>query len=163
MTLPPIHPLVVHTPIALLIVSFLFDLVGRATDVGWWRKAAFAMLVVGAIGAWAAVWTGDRSEDAAEDQGVPHDAIESHEAAGIFTMWMGFLAVAARALETRPGAARGAVSIVALVAHLLAATGVGFAGFRGGILVYEHGAGVKGVTIAAPGGEGHDERPAGSP
>ena len=64
MTLPPIHPLVVHTPIAMLIVSFFFDLVGRATDVGWWRKAAFAMLVVGAIGAWAAVWTGDRSEDA---------------------------------------------------------------------------------------------------
>jgi uncharacterized membrane protein len=158
MDMPPIHAVVVHAPIALIVVALLFDIVGRATDVSWWRKAAFAMLVVGVIGAWLAVQTGDDAEHAVEDQpGVPHEAVEAHEAAGIFTWWMGLLAVAARALETRSGAARGAVSAVALVAHLLTAAGVGVAGARGGKLVYDHGLGVKTEAAMQSGTRPHDE------
>lgn len=156
MALPPLHPMIVHFPIALILLSLLFDVVGRATDVGWWRKAAFAMLIFGVIGAFAAVKTGDLAEHHAEEQGnVPHEAIEAHEAAGIFTWWMGLIAVAARALETRPGVARGAISLVALVAHLMVAGGASVAGYRGGILVYDHGAGVKAQAPAQPGAS-HD-------
>lgn len=159
----PIHPVVVHTPIALIITSLLFDIIGRATDLAWWRKAAFAMLVVGVIGAWGAVWTGNASEEAVEEQGVPHEVIEAHESAGIFTQWMGTIAVVGRLLETRPGAARGLVSIAALLAHLLAATGAGLAGFRGGILVYEHGAGVEMTSDVAGGHEDADNDEAARP
>jgi uncharacterized membrane protein len=155
MNLPiEIHPVIVHTPIALIIVSLLFDIVGRLTDLDWWRKAAFAMLVVGVLGAGAAVLTGNAAEEKAEDQGVPHDAIEQHEEAGILTLWLGVAAVLARALAARPGPARAAVSALALIAHLLVAGAVGVAGYRGGILVFQHGAGVQ--TTTSTGGESED-------
>jgi len=147
----PLHPVIVHTPIALIVFSLLFDLVGRFTDVDWWRKAAFAMLVIGVLGAGAAVLSGNAAEEAAEQQGVPEEAIEAHEAAGIITLWLGVAAVLARWLAARPGPARGAISLLALVAHLLTAGAVGLAGFRGGKLVYDHGAGVKAAAPAVPG------------
>jgi uncharacterized membrane protein len=152
MNLPiPLHPVIVHTPIALILFSLLFELVGRFTDIDWWRKAAFAMLVIGVLGAGAAVLSGNAAEETAEDQGVPDDAIEAHEEAGTLTLWLGVAAVLARALASRPGPARGAVSLLALVAHLLTAGAVGMAGFRGGILVYDHGAGIKASAPAVPG------------
>lgn len=158
----PLHPVIVHTPIALILFSLLFDLIGRFTDLDWWRKAAFAMLVFGVLGAGAAVLTGTASEEQAERQGVPHEAIEAHEAAGILTLWLGVAAVLARWLATRPGPARGAIGALALVAHLLTAGALSVAGYRGGELVYEHGAAVKVAPPLAPGtpleedGEAHE-------
>jgi len=145
----PLHPVIAHTPIALIIFSLLFELVGRFTDVDWWRKAAFAMLVIGVLGAGAAVLTGNASEEAAERQGVPEAPIEEHQEAGLLTLWLGVAAVLARALAARQGPARGAISALALVAHLLTAGAVGVAGYRGGHLVYEHGAGVKATVGTA--------------
>lgn len=157
MDLPiPLHPVIVHTPIALIVFSLLFELVGRFTDVEWWRKAAFAMLVIGVLGAGAAVLSGNAAEEAAERQGVPEEPIESHEAAGTLTLWLGVAAVLARWLAARTGPARGAISLLALVAHLLTAGAVGVAGYRGGHLVYEHGAGVK-ATAGTPAEHSHGE------
>lgn len=152
----PLHPVIVHTPIALIVFSLLFDLVGRFTDVEWWRKAAFAMLVIGVLGAGAAVLSGNASEELIEGQNIPEQAVEQHEAAGILTLWLGVAAVLARWLATRPGPVRGAISLLALVAHLLTVGAVGMAGYRGGELVYDHGAGVKMTAPAVPGGQaGH--------
>jgi uncharacterized membrane protein len=147
MNLPiELHPSIVHTPIAMIIISLMFDVVGRMTDLAWWRKAAFAMLVVGVMGAGAAVLSGDAAEDKAEDQGVPKHAIEEHQEAGLLTLWVGVAAVVARALAALPGPARTAFSVLALVAHLATAGSVAVAGYRGGNLVFQHGAGVKVVT-----------------
>jgi uncharacterized membrane protein len=153
-----LHPVIVHTPIALILFSLLFDIVGRLTDLAWWRKAAFAMLIIGVLGAWGAVLSGQAAEEAAEDQGVPHEAIHDHEDAGVITLWLGVAAVIARALAARPGAARTAFSVLALVTHLLTASAVTVASYRGGLLVYEHGAGVKtqGVSQGTNGAHEHE-------
>ena len=64
-----------------------------------------------------------------------------------------------RALAGRLGAARTAVAGLALLLHLAAATTVGIAGYRGGHLVFEHGAGVKmgGTLVENPEGESGGE------
>jgi len=143
-SLAPLHPLIVHTPIALMIVSLLFEIVGRATDSAWWRNAAFAMLIVGTLGACAAVLSGEPAANRAEKlQGVPEDAIDSHEDAGKIAMWMGIGAVVTRAIAGGMGAARPIVAALALLLHVFAASAVGMASYRGGKLVYEHGAGVR--------------------
>jgi uncharacterized membrane protein len=139
----PLHPLVVHTPIALIILSALFELAGRAFDGAWWRKAAFAMLIVGVLGASVAVLTGNGAGEAAEKQGVPGQAVDSHEEMGLLTLWIGIGAVLARALAARPGPLRGGMGALALALHLTCAVTVGIAGYRGGKLVFDHGAGVK--------------------
>lgn len=138
-----LHPAVVHFPVALILVAALFELVGRATDLAWWRKAAFAMLVLGTVAAWAAVWTGHQAEEAAEDQGVPRERIEAHEDAAMLAAWLALAAVVVRALAGRMGRAAGTARGVGLLLHLAAAVAIGVAGLRGGRMVFEHGAGVK--------------------
>ena len=149
--LPSLHPLIVHTPIAMIIVSFVFELVGRVTDADWWRKAAFAMLVVGVLGAGAAVLSGNEAGEIAEHQGIPEGAVDAHEQASQFALWLGLAALVVRAVAGRTGRARGVAGGLGLALHLAAAVAVGVAGFRGGQLVYEHGAGVTAkVSSASP-------------
>jgi uncharacterized membrane protein len=153
--LAPLHPAIVHTPIALIIVGAAFELLGRALDSEWWRKAAFAMLIVGVLGASLAVLSGNEAGEHAERQGVSEQAVDEHEEIALLALWLGLGAVVTRAAAGRLGAARAAVAGLALLLHLAAAVTVGIAGFRGGRLVFEHGAGVKvgGELLAIPEGK----------
>ena len=143
MPLLPLHPAIVHAPVALLILSLMFELAGRALDADWCRRAALALLVMGALGAAAAVVTGTAAGAAAEKQGVAEQPIDSHEDAGKLTLALAAAAVVVRALAGRAGSMRGQVSTLALALQLAAAIMVGVTGYRGGRLVYEHGAGVS--------------------
>jgi uncharacterized membrane protein len=138
------HPAIVHAPIALIVTSLLFDLVGRATDLDWWRRAAAAMLVIGVLGAGVAVFSGKQAEETADHrQGVPEAPIESHERAAYITLALGMAAVVARATASRLGSMRPMVAALAFLLHVAAAVMVGITGYRGGELVFEHAAGVK--------------------
>jgi uncharacterized membrane protein len=137
--LAPYHPQLVHAPVALIIVSLVFDVIGRALDRAWWRKAAFAMLVVGALGAGGAVLSGLPSGEHAEKQGVPEEAVDAHEEAALLALWLGVGAVLVRAVAVR----YPKLSIIALVVHLSAAISVGVAAHRGGLLVFDHAAAVR--------------------
>ena len=150
------HPAIVHTPVALIIIGAGFELVGRALHREWWRKAAFAMLIVGVLGAGLATLSGHAAGEAAEHQGLAKHAIEEHEEVAQLALWLGVAAVLTRAVAERLAAARLAVASLALVLHLATATAVGIAGFRGGQLVFEHGVGVKSSTAPAPGSEEHE-------
>ena len=142
--LAPFHPQIVHVPIALIIVAAVFELIGRAFDLAWWRKAAFAMLIVGVLGACLAVLSGrEAGERAEERQGVPEQAVDAHEEIAVLAMWMGVGAVVMRAVAGRLGPARGVAGGLALLLHLGTAMTVGIAAHRGGILVREHGAAVR--------------------
>ena len=154
------HPQIVHGPIALIIVAALFELVGRAVGLEWWRKAAFALLILGVLGAGLAVLSGQEAGQAAEKQGVSERAVDEHEEMAKVTLWLGIAAVVARLAAGRAGNARAAVGGLALVLHLAAAVTVGIAAHRGGALVFEHGARVKvngqPVVTPAPGHENEE-------
>lgn len=139
----PVHPFIVHVPIALLVLSPLFELIGRASRIAWWRNAALALLVIGVLGAGAAVLTGTRAGDAAERHGVPEQAVDAHERMAFATLWLGLAAVVAYGVAARVGRARAAVAALALLLQLAAAVTVGVTGHRGGMLVFQHGAGVR--------------------
>ncbi len=157
--LAPFHPWIVHTPVALLVLSALFELVGRALDGAWWRKAAFAMLVVGVLGAGAAVLSGNPAGERAEKQGVPEQAVDEHQEMGLLTLWIGIGAVVARVLAGRLTVGKAGFGAFALLLHLTAAVTVGIAGYRGGRLVYEHGAAVRIGGKLVPSGPAPGEKP----
>ena len=140
--LAPFHPQITHGPIVLIIVAFLFEIAGRMLDRDWWRKAAFAMLVLGVVSAYLAVQSGEGASEAAEKQGVPEQTVDAHGDLGRLALWFGLGAVVARALAGRMGPVRGAVAGLGLALHLVAAVTVGIAAHRGGQLIFEHGAGV---------------------
>jgi len=143
--LGPFHPQIVHTPIVLLIFSAFFALIGRLTDRDWLKKASLVMLVFGYLGAFAAVQSGKPAHRVPEhQQGVPEEAIDTHAMVGKRTMWLSGLALVALLGATRlKGGAASAVSGLGLILQLLAAGAVGYTGYLGGKLTYEHGANVK--------------------
>lgn len=158
--LAPYHPQITHGPIVLIIVGFVFEIAGRVFDRDWWRKAALAMLVLGVLGAFFAVQSGEAASDGVEKQGVPEETVDAHGDLGKVAMWLGLGALVARALAGRMGPARGALAGLGLTLHLASAIAVGVAAHRGGQLIFEHGAGVRlhgRLLQEGPPPEAHDQ------
>jgi len=64
--MPNLHPLVVHLPIALLIVGFLFDVFGLLMRKDWAKRAGLVLIVLGSVGALTAMLSGSAAEEAVE-------------------------------------------------------------------------------------------------
>lgn len=133
----PLHPILVHFPIALLVTSFLADATFAFTameslrDAGWWMLAAAA-----ASGA-AAVPAGIYDMRRAALNEEVHERVHRH-------MWVGIallvvliaLAVWRWTLYTHPGES---LPLLYLDAAFLVVTLATFQGWLGGELVYTHG------------------------
>lgn len=139
------HPQIVHTPVALLIFSAFFAIVGRLFDREWVRKASVLLLVFGFLGSFAAVRSGYSAHEVPEEQqGISESEIDEHRDLGQRTFYLAGGAIAALVVASRlAGPAAVAVSGLALVLQVGAAVMVGIAGHEGGELVYEHGANVR--------------------
>ena len=137
----PIHPMVVHFPIALLITSVVFDFLATRWRHKSFQDAGFYTLLAGLLGAAVAVLTGAMAEELAEDTGIPESVLEIHEALGYATLlfFIGLLALRLlmrwKLISERPALylAMGVAGIMILSA----------AGYFGGSLVYDFGAGVS--------------------
>lgn len=140
----PIHPMVVHFPIALLSASVFFDLLAETWRPEELRTVSFYTLVLGLAGALVSVATGVLAEDAAEHSGVPERVIEIHETLSFITFWI-FAGLVGLRIVTWLGWIRER-RFVSLALGLVGVTVLLVASYYGGSLVYEHGAGViKGV------------------
>ena len=137
----PIHPMVVHFPIALLIASVVFDFLATRWRHKSFQDAGLYTLIAGLFGAVVAVGTGAMAEEAVEDMGIPESVLEMHEVLGYATLlfFLGLLALRLlmrwKLLKEMPALylTMGLVGIVILV----------MAGYVGGGLVYDFGAGVN--------------------
>ena len=137
----PIHPMVVHFPIALLITSVVFDVLAMRWRHKSFQDAGFYTLIAGLLGAAVAVLTGAMAEEVAEDKGIPESVLEIHEALGYATLlfFIGLLALRLlmrwKLIKEIPALylAMGVAGIMILSA----------AGYFGGSLVYDFGAGVS--------------------
>jgi uncharacterized membrane protein len=133
--------MVVHFPIALLITSVVFDLLATRWRHKSFQDAGFYTLIAGLLGAAVAVLTGAMAEELAEDKGIPESVLEIHEALGYATLlfFIGLLALRLlmrwKLISERPALylAMGVAGIMILSA----------AGYFGGSLVYDFGAGVS--------------------
>jgi uncharacterized membrane protein len=149
MSLPdPLHPAIVHFPIALILLGSLLAVLSFFRPAGTLPRFTALILCLAALGAVAATWTGDNDEDRAEEAGPAAEQIlEEHEewaersrnAAIIAALAAG---VAAILQKRSPHVSRGAAALTALVA-LGASWCVIQAGHYGGKLVYQHAVGVS--------------------
>jgi len=146
----PIHPMLVHFPIALLIVGFLAELAGLLLRKDWLARAALLLLVLGTLGAVSAVLTGQREEDRIVETPAIEHTLEEHEEAGEFTMWFFVVIAAARIFTAWRKNLPKAVSWVVLVAWLAGLGAITKTAWHGGHLVYKYGAGVSVVGSAGP-------------
>ena len=146
---PNLHPLVIHFPIALLIVAALADLVD--TVVGrpaWLRTAGTALYALGTVGAVVACVSGQQAADTVLMSGMAHSIVVAHRTwAFATTFYFGVLVVVRLVLAFKGTPAGRGLRILLLAAAVVGVAGLQQTAERGGRLVYEHGVGVIGAGL----------------
>jgi uncharacterized membrane protein len=143
----PLHPAVVHFPVVLVLLGTVV-----AAAAVFWRKHNLPLLAavtlgLGALGAWAAVETGESNGGLLEGNSPQLESlVESHENWAKRTLAASAVAAAAALgsalLFAFPRAAR-AVAMATAISAAAASYCVYETGHRGGALVFRHGAGVN--------------------
>jgi uncharacterized membrane protein len=140
LNLPPIHPALVHFPIALTTLSFVFDLCGRMLhrrslySAGWWTLVASVVTTI------AAIPLGYFDFSRAELSEGTRLLVETHVRIGWLLLGVLLLLGGWRWLIRRQpdrGPEGRYLSVAALVMIIAL-----FQGWYGGEMVYSHGAGV---------------------
>jgi uncharacterized membrane protein len=138
------HPKVIHFPITFLLGYFLFEFLGIVLKKDFLSKAAHLLLLLGVLGALAAVLTGRAAEEAFEYWNKQSgELMEEHELYANLTLWY---FVALLILRTFIAFKKKFIGIVRYVILVLALVGVYFVfqtGEHGGKMVYEHGIGTE--------------------
>jgi len=146
----PLHPAVVHFPVALLLTAAFFDaacLVLRRYL--WIDRTATALLTLGGIALGAAYLTGERAAEAAAPvTGIAQGILADHEDLALLTLWATGVALALRLFVTWLGrddleVHLGIFRLAALVAVFGAAALMILTAYHGGQLVFDHGIGVS--------------------
>lgn len=156
----PLHPMIVHLPIAL---GVLMPLIAAAILWAWWRGvlprpawwgavALQGMLVLSGV---AALRSGEADEERVEEV-VPESAIERHEeAAQVFVVGAGLVLALAIAAALLRDEARAKQVAIATAAGTLLVVYLGYrVGEAGGELVYQHDAAAAWAGAGAPAGGG---------
>ncbi|OKP85056.1 hypothetical protein A3844_17510 [Paenibacillus helianthi] len=144
-----IHPIVVHFPIALILIGFGYDLVVALKKRTLNPAGGLWMWLLAAAGAWVAIATGP-DDDA---RGVT-SFIEPHETLATLTAWAASLIVVWRLIMFWKGKrAFVKVPLVLYLAVSLVACGLVLGtGYYGGKMVYTDGVGVSanGAAVNPP-------------
>jgi uncharacterized membrane protein/nitrite reductase/ring-hydroxylating ferredoxin subunit len=135
----PLHPVLVHLPIGLFFLSFLFDLATKADAGNGYVRAAFYSMLVGVIGALAAALPGFADyTDIRQDHPAKKTATQH--------MVLNLVAVALYIVNLllRRGSNLNAASTPwpALILSLAGLGLINYSGYLGGVLVYDDGIGV---------------------
>jgi len=149
MPIEQIHPLVVHFPIVLLLVGFLLDGIFLLLRRTAWADVTFLLVAVGVAASFAAGLTGQAAAHAIEPLAPPlKAALETHhEYAGVIN----FLGTGMLALRMMVRFRRQTVPLLAYLAlGLVTISLLVLTARRGGILVFDLGAGVELSTPAGP-------------
>lgn len=159
----PLHPVMVHLPLALALLMPAIAAVGawailtrRAGRRAWLGIVALQLLLV--AGSVVALKTGEQEEERVESV-VPEAALHQHEEYAEQFAWGGALVLGLTLLVLVPAASR--VAAVTTLAGTLAVAGLALrVGHAGGQLVYVHNAGAAYVSGAERAGSSPARTPA---
>ncbi|MEJ2613830.1 MAG: hypothetical protein P8Z35_02640 [Ignavibacteriaceae bacterium] len=138
-----LHPMIVHFPIALLIVGFLSDLIGAFFKKEFFSKAGFYLLILGTAGVIAAYLSGNIAGDGVSEAGALKQALENHEEAAELSLWLMVIASVVRIGIVIFKKYTGMFKWAALVLFFAGILSIARTGYYGGELVFKHAAGVQ--------------------
>jgi len=145
-----LHPAIVHFPIALLIVSVVLDAFGVGFRRASLTQAGFYMLIIGSVGATAAVLSGPEEE--AKDA-ASLTILHRHELFAALIVLCCLIMVGMRLGNVNGLYGAGVFGYLALGVVLIVC--ITLTGYFGGQMVYDHGVGVGQLQGArAPAGGG---------
>jgi uncharacterized membrane protein len=154
--LPNAHPLIVHFPIALLIVAGIFAILYVFSDKTIYKELLFWNLIIGTIGLYGAIITGIIASNTIVHNEEIHEIMTIHKYFGltstilftILSLWLILRKSKLVAIEQR-------IFTFIIIVCIVVMT---YGSFLGGKMVYEKGAAVKPMEktfIQEEGGEHH--------
>jgi uncharacterized membrane protein len=138
-----LHPMIVHFPIALLIIGLLADTIGLLTKKEFFSKAGFYLLVIGTISVIASFITGNIAGDGVTEAGPLKQALETHEDSAELTIWLMSAAALIRIIFVALKKYSGILQWISFALFLIGVISIARTGYYGGDLVYKHAAGVQ--------------------
>lgn len=138
-----IHPMIVHFPIALLLVGFLAELAGMVLRRDFFSQVAFTLIMTGAVGVIAAYLSGERAGGGITEAGTMKMALEAHESSALLTLWLVIATALLRAALVVFRKFSGSLRWASLALFLAAVLSIARTGHHGGELVFKHAAGVR--------------------
>ncbi len=137
------HPMIVHFPIALVLIGLLSDLLGALSHRDFFIKTGFYMLLLGTAGVVAAYLSGNLAGEGVTEGGPLQQALETHEDAATLSLWVMVATALTRVVLVATNRFKGALRWLPLSLFILGALSVARTGYYGGQLVYKHAAGVQ--------------------
>ncbi len=137
-----LHSMIIHFPIALIITGFLSEIIALLIKKEFFNKAAFYLLLLGALSAIAAYLSGESAGEGIES-GPLKAPMELHENAAMITLWLAIATALFRVIVTFLKTNRPWTRWVGILLFIALIGSVTRTGYLGGQLVFSHGAGVK--------------------
>lgn len=135
------HPAIVHFPIALLSIAALFAVISLFRKKDFFKEVAFWNLLLGVIGAIAAVLTGLIEEQNLAHNEEVHKILVKHKFTGFGILILSFALLTW--LWVRKNKFGKNEYILWVLFLVLGTAMIFYQGYLGGRMVFEHGAGVK--------------------
>jgi uncharacterized membrane protein len=149
-----LHAMVVHFPIALLMVGFLFETISFFYKKEFFRQSAFYLLILGMLGTVASYLAGNAAGEGMEE-GPLNKAMELHEQAATISLWLTIITALVYGGIYFLKYNRSWLRIIAVLLFAGVIGSIARTGYLGGQLVYKHGAGVE---LALPDFSNPDEK-----
>ncbi|MDR9417570.1 hypothetical protein [Gracilimonas sp.] len=137
-----LHLIVNHIPIFTTVIGIFILIWGMYKSNASVRNIAFVLFILGAVGSYVAVETGESAEDIVEEIAtVSHDTIHDHEEAAEISMWfaivMGFLSIGALASKKLNLRFETGLHIVILIMALITAGILMYVAYEGGEIMHQ--------------------------
>ncbi|MBZ9630787.1 hypothetical protein LB465_08345 [Salegentibacter sp. LM13S] len=140
------HPLSVHFPIALLLVAFLFKLIALGSIKEVWKQGGTVLLILGTIGIWIAIYTGDLADGIVSRTICDPTALKDHENMAYITAWLFTFSLLLDLLKFSKFQTitkqKKLLSFFCILALTIGSGYLMYVGHLGATLVYQQGAGV---------------------
>ena len=134
----PVHPMVVHFPIALFICAFGFEILSRIFKKDIFHQTALCLYTTAALVSPLVVRTGLWE---AERLHLNHPILEQHETFALWTMWVSLMSLPVFWFLYQKNIKAFRILFIACLAAVLVL--VSFTANRGGTMVYEYGVAVQ--------------------
>ncbi|MBE9531313.1 MAG: DUF2231 domain-containing protein [Proteobacteria bacterium] len=141
--MPNLHPMVVHFPIALLSSFLLLEFLSIFLKSESLKTGATWMLYLGTLGTVVAVLAGFRAAGAVGHDEAVHAIMETHEHLGLTVLLISIVLSLWRILTA--GRLKGTLRLIYLALAVIMVITMSFGADYGGLMVYTHGVGIKGM------------------
>ncbi|HOV10449.1 MAG TPA: ferritin family protein [Bacteroidales bacterium] len=141
------HPMIVHFPVALIMIGFLADVLSLFFNKKepCLSKAGFYLMILGTLGAFAAYFTGEFFTR--ELTGEAGELKERHEIFAKITMFVMLAACLLRIYLVWKKKINSGFKWLVFFLYLIATCTVGYTGLLGGTLVYNHMIGLESASV----------------